>query len=261
MRIATVTISYNQARFLAAAIESVLGQGYPDFDYIVVDAGSTDGSRDIIARYAGRLTAILEPDAGPADGLNRGFARTTAQVFGYINADDMLLPGALATVAGHFADPDVDVICGNGMMIDADGRDIRPIYTSRFALDTLGHGAMTFVQQASFFRAGAFARAGGFNVANRTCWDVELLVDMALAGARVRNVPERLGAFRVHGDSITGSGRLAAQTRRDLAPVIAKALGRAPTQADRALGLLHRNWRRATHPAGVVAGLRQRLAR
>ncbi|HSN21662.1 MAG TPA: glycosyltransferase [Usitatibacter sp.] len=82
-RITMVTISFNQARYLEACIGSVLAQGYPDLEYIVVDAGSTDGSRDIVARYAGRLAAaILEPDAGPADGLNKGFARATGEVFG-----------------------------------------------------------------------------------------------------------------------------------------------------------------------------------
>lgn len=258
-RISIVTISFNQARFLEAAIGSVLDQGYPDLDYIVVDPGSTDGSRDIIARHADRLTAILEPDAGPADGLNRGFARATGEIYGYLNADDRLLPGALAAVARHFARPDIDVICGNGVMIDGEGRLLRPIATSRFSLVAYGHGAMTFVQQANFFRSSVFAGVDGFNAANRTCWDAELLIDMALSGARVVNVPDRLGAFRLYGETITGSGRLAAQMKIDAARLSAKALGRSPRALDGGRRAAHRLWRLATHPAGAVAGLRARF--
>lgn len=260
-RISIVTISFNQARFLEAAIGSVLDQGYPNLDYIVVDPGSTDGSRDIIARYADRLTAVLEPDAGPADGLNRGFARATGEIYGYLNADDMLLPGALAAVAKHFAASEAQVICGNGVMIDGDGALLRPIATSRFSLAALGHGAMTFVQQANFFRSRVFTGVGGFNAANRTCWDAELLIDMAVSGARVVNVPDRLGAFRLYGETITGSGRLAAQMRIDMARLTAKALGRPPRPLDGGRRALHRLWRLATHPAGAVVGLRARLGR
>lgn len=260
-RISIVTISFNQARYLEAAIESVLGQGYDGLEYIVVDPGSSDGSREIIARHAGRLTALLEPDKGPADGLNRGFARATGHIFGYINADDLMLPGALAAVARHFSDPSTGVICGNGIIIDADGRTTRPAYTSRFSLPAFAHGATSFLQQGNFFRADAFRAAGGFNVANRTCWDAELLVDMALTGARVVNVPERLGAFRVYGESITGSGRLAAATARDWARITAKALGRPRQAGDGIRAAAHRVWRLATHPAGTIAGVRARLTR
>src|SRR4051794_19097336 len=74
MRISIVTISFNQAAFLERALESVLRQTHPDVEYIVVDPGSTDGSREIIERYRPRLAAVaLEPDSGPADGMNRGF--------------------------------------------------------------------------------------------------------------------------------------------------------------------------------------------
>ena len=260
-RISIVTISFNQSRFLEAAIESVLGQGYPDLDYIVVDPGSTDGSRDIIARYGDRLTAILEPDQGPADGLNRGFARATGEIFGYINADDLLLPGALATVARHFADPACQVVCGNGTLIDAEGVPLRPIYTSRFSTGAFAHGAMTFVQQANFFRAAAFRKAGGFNVANRTCWDFELLIDLVLAGAPVTNVRDRLGGFRMYGDSISGSGRFAEQTAKDLARLAEKALGRPRRPGDALRAPLHRLWRQVTHPAGTLAGVAARLRR
>ena len=259
-RISIVTISFNQARYLDEAIRSVLDQGYPDLDYIVVDPGSTDASRDIIAGHAGRLTALLDPDKGPADGLNKGFARATGAIFGYINADDRLRPGALAKVAEHFAEnPAADVICGNGIMIDAEGRTLRKIQTSRFSREDFAHGAMTFVQQGNFFRQAAFAAAGGFNAANRTCWDAELLIDMALAGARIVNVPDRLGDFRLYGETITASGKFAAAIRLDVARIRAKALGREPQFRDRWSRASRWVSRRLADPAATLDGLRARL--
>lgn len=260
-RISIVTISFNQARYLGEAIASVLDQGYDNLDYIVVDPGSTDGSRAIIESYGDRLTAVFEPDKGPADGLNRGFARATGDIYGYINADDRLLPGALARVAAHFADPGIDVICGNGVLLDGDGTEVRRIYSSRFSLAAFAHGAMTFVQQANFFTAAAFARAKGFNAANRTCWDAELLVDLALTGSRIVNVPDQLGAFRLYAETITGSGRLAEATRRDFQRISEKALGRPPAASDAVLRPLHRLLRQAQNLPSTVEGIRARLAR
>lgn len=255
-RFSTVTLSFNEA-----AMTSVLEQDYPDIDYIVVDPGSTDGSRDIIERYRPRLAQVLlDPDNGPADGLNKGFAAATGTIFGYINADDLLLPGALATAARHFAErPEIDSICGNGIMIDAAGHKTRNMRTSRFDLGDLGHGAMTFVQQGHFFHRSAFEASGGFNIANRTCWDGELLVDMALAGARFANVHEQLGAFRLYGDTITGSGRLAAAMAVDVARIQAKALGRPPAARDRIVAPLRLFARRLADPASTLDGLRARL--
>lgn len=259
--ISIVTISFNQARFLEAAMESILSQDYPALDHVVVDPGSTDGSRAIIERHVDRLGAVIfEPDRGPADGLNRGFAKARGSIFGYINADDMLLPGALHRIAERFAErPETDVICGNGVLLDERGTVLRPLRTSRFSLRALAHGAMTFVQQGNYFRREAFARAGGFNVDNRTCWDGELLVDMALAGARVRNVPDRLGGFRLYGETISGSGRMVEQARRDRARMAAKVLGRPPVPLDRVRRVVYRAHRLATNPAGAVEGLAARL--
>ena len=85
MIISIVTLSYNQAEFLERAIRSVVEQDYADIEYIVVDPGSTDGSREIIERYRDRIsTVILDPDDGPADGLNKGFAAATGDIFAYI---------------------------------------------------------------------------------------------------------------------------------------------------------------------------------
>lgn len=259
-RISIVTLSFNQGRFLAEAIDSILGQNYPNLDYIVVDPGSTDDSRTIIARYAGRLTALLDPDKGPADGLNKGFAAATGEIFGYINADDMLLPGALETVARYFVDdPKLDAILGNGLMIDTEGRTKRRLRTGRYSLKAFAHRAMTYCQQGHFFRREAFAAAGGFNLANRTCWDAELLVDMGLAGARVRNVPERLGAFRLYGDTITGSGRFAEQWAKDIDRIVLKALGRPFGSLDRITGQVLRLQRRLADPVTAIEGARARL--
>jgi glycosyltransferase involved in cell wall biosynthesis len=259
-RISIVTLSFNQGRFLDTAIRSILDQGYPNLDYVVVDPGSRDDSRTIIARHAGRLTALLDPDKGPADGLNNGFAAATGDIFGYINADDLLLPGALATIARHFEDPAVDAILGNGILIDAAGQTRRKMKSSRPSRGDIGHGVMTFVQQGHWFRRSAFDAAGGFNIANRTCWDGELLVDMVLAGARFRNVPEQLGGFRLYGETITGSGRLAEAMALDIARVRAKALGRPPAAADRIVGPLRLLARRLADPAATLEGLRARLA-
>lgn len=94
-----VTISFNQAIYLEKCITSVLGQTGASFEYIVVDPGSTDGSREIISRYAGEIdTILLEPDNGPADGLNNGFQAATGRYLITINADDFLLPFALEKI-------------------------------------------------------------------------------------------------------------------------------------------------------------------
>jgi hypothetical protein len=118
---------------------------------------------------------------------------------------------------------------------------------------------MTFVQQGNFFRREIYEKAGGFNVANRTCWDAELLVDMALAGARVINVGDRLGSFRLYGETITGSGRYAEQMKRDTDRIKAKALGREPNRADMLLRPLSLLARRLGNPAATLDGVAARL--
>jgi glycosyltransferase involved in cell wall biosynthesis len=100
MRISIVTLSYNQRAFLQDAIDSILQQGYPDLEFIVVDPGSTDGSRELFRSYGEQIShVIFEPDRGAADGLNKGFGLASGEVFGFLNADDFLLPGALHRVA------------------------------------------------------------------------------------------------------------------------------------------------------------------
>lgn len=217
--ISIVTISYNQSRYLEECIRSVLGQDYPRTEYIVVDPGSTDGSREIIQRFKDRISrVILDPDKGPADGLNKGFEHATGAILGYINADDRYAPGALRYVADFFAShPETDVLCGANRVIDRHGRpSVRKRTSDDFDLTRYAAGICTINQQATFFRRSAFQRAGGFNRANRIAWDGELLVDMALAGCKFTSVRKILGDFRVYGESITGSGKYRHQQLEDL---------------------------------------------
>lgn len=212
--ISIVTISFNQAKYLEECICSVLDQDYPNIDYIVVDPGSTDGSRNIIERYQDRLGAVVfEPDRGPADGLNNGFRHAKGQIFGYINADDRLAPGALRIVGEYLAAHDkVDVLCGAIRIVDEQGHASNRRRTADlFDPVKYAAGICTVGQQGTFFRENVFHKAGGFNPANRITWDGELLVDMALADARYATINKVLGDFRIYPGSITGSQRFRTQ--------------------------------------------------
>lgn len=130
-RVSIVTISFNQAQFVERAILSVLEQDYPHIEYIVVDPGSTDGSREIIDKYRDRIARIIfESDDGPADDLNKGFAKASGEIYGFLNSE------------------------------------------------------------------------------NRSNWDGELFIDMAICGNRFSKVDEFWSAFRLHEQSITASKRL-----------------------------------------------------
>jgi glycosyltransferase involved in cell wall biosynthesis len=126
MRISIVTPSYNSARFIERTLQSVLGQsGAFDLEYIVIDGGSDDGTVDILRRYANRLTWISEQDGGQSDAINKGLRLTSGDVLSWINADDLLLPGALDAVARHFTATESVWSFGRCDIIDEEDRTIR----------------------------------------------------------------------------------------------------------------------------------------
>lgn len=260
MKISVVTLSFNQGRFLETAIRSVVEQRGVDLDYILVDPGSTDDSRDIIDRYRQKISnVVLERDDGPADGLNRGFERATGDIFGFLNADDVLWPGMLAQVAQAFHDhPEADIISGHGHLIDAEGRPIRRMYSDRFSIWGYLYGGVVLLQQSTFFRARAFEVASGFNTGNRTCWDGELWLDMALAGKRFYRVNRFWSGFRVYDSSITGSIANNSEHRaaydRDRRRMFLKARGRLPGGLrDKGQRLVARAVKWGTNPVALSA--------
>jgi len=225
MRTGIVTVSFNQARFLQDAIDSVRTASPSDLSYVIVDPGSLDGSREIIERNRARFAnVILEPDDGAADGLNKGFAKCEADIFGYINSDDRFAPGALDFVAGYFErNPDIDLLLGAIRIIDAEGKvKRRGRAPDRMDVRRYVCGACFVWQQATFFRRSLFEKTG-FNPANRACWDTELVLDMVLARAKIGYTDTILGDFRIHDESLTGSGQQAEREKPELLRLREKA--------------------------------------
>ncbi len=209
--IGIVTISYNQAAYLRDCIESIVPQLVQGDHYVIVDPGSTDNSRCIIGDYikAGvEVSALLECDRGPSDGLNKGFHFNNSDVLGYINSDDFILPGCLSFVRNYFdSNPDVDVLIGGIKIADSKGAfSVRKRFAELPDLEKFLTSGFLYYQQGTFIRKSAFLKTSGFVLSNKTCWDFELIIDLLLSGAIIRVVSEPLAAFRIHGDSITGKG-------------------------------------------------------
>jgi glycosyltransferase involved in cell wall biosynthesis len=255
LTLSVITPSFNQGRFLERALRSVIAQrDRVDLEYIVVDPGSTDGSRDIIAAHsAGIDRVLLEPDRGPADGLNKGFAVSSGEVLGYLNADDLLLTGALRQVVDEFAArPGSDVLYGHGLLIDENDTTLRRCWSDRYSLRMAARGLSFIMQPSTFFRRDAFARTGGFNVGNRIAWDAELLLDLALAGASIERVEHLWSAFRIHAEGITGSGAHLGAHAAYLRRAFDRVHGREPGRIDAIAGLPLRLLKHALHPRAAI---------
>jgi glycosyltransferase involved in cell wall biosynthesis len=213
MKITIVTLSFNQGNFLESAINSILSQDHNLLEYIVVDPGSCDDSRKIIRRYDSKISRlILQPDMGPADGLANAFKFATGDIFGFLNADDVLADGALSKISKFFkSHSDVDVLSGNSLIVDSCGIPYRKVISDRFILSAAEVGESILIQPSTFFKASLFSRSGGFNVHNKCDWDAELFLNMGLHGAIFSRIPVVLSSYRIHEGSITGSGALKSQ--------------------------------------------------
>jgi glycosyltransferase involved in cell wall biosynthesis len=203
LRISIVTPSFNQGKFIERTIRSVLGQNYPALEYIVMDGGSTDGTIERVAPYRDLLAHFeTGPDGGQSAAIANGFQRATGEIMAYLNSDDVLLPGALHSVANFFeSHPDVDVVYSHRCIIDVNDR-------------VLGHWILPphsnylmerwdFIpQETCFWRRRMFERAGNLDPDFRFAMDYDLFVRYMRSG-RFRRVNSFLAAFRVHADAKT----------------------------------------------------------
>jgi GT2 family glycosyltransferase len=217
-RISVVTVSFNQCNFLRECLDSVLGQNYSNLEYIVIDGGSTDGSREILESYRHRLShLVIEPDRGQSHALNKGFQLATGDVVTWLCSDDRLEPGALETVAHVRSIQACDIVAGGCRVIDAAGQT-RLIHYSGFprgSLSPLSFGDLAsftstwqkglyFYQPELFFTRDLWNRAG-FHVKEHLHYamDYELFLRFALSGARLFAVDQILACSRQHEDQKT----------------------------------------------------------
>jgi GT2 family glycosyltransferase len=164
-RISIVTPSFNQGPFIEETIRSVLLQGYPNLEYLVIDGGSTDGSVEIIRQYERWLSYwVSERDGGQTDAINKGIDRATGEVFNWVNSDDHLQPGALAEVGRLWSESDPDLLIGRGLVVDSLNRATlhdwcpRP---PRSLLDFIRPNAVVMCQPATFVSLPLLSRIGG----------------------------------------------------------------------------------------------------
>lgn len=199
-----VTPSFNQAPFLPATIESVLGQDYPAIEYIVIDGGSTDESVAIITRYADRLAAWrTEPDSGQTEAINKGFALAHGEILAWLNSDDVYRPGAVRQAVAYLqAHPDVGMVYGDADYIDEEGRDIGRFPAAATDYRRLRRGYVHIPQQSAFFHARLWRMLGPLDPSFYFAMDYDLWVRIASVSP-IRYTGRRWAGFRLHGTGKT----------------------------------------------------------
>src|SRR5512141_1766994 len=199
--VSIVTPSYNQAAYLEQTIRSVLDQGYPELEYIVVDGGSTDGSVDIIKRYANRLAWWMsEKDSGQAEAINKGMKRARGEIVAWINSDDTYMPGAIEAAVRAFASrPQAVMVYGNMLAVDERGAAINLLRYRQLSLDDL----LCFQiigQPAVFMRRSAFETAGGLEPSFHFMLDHQLWIKIAQQG-KIFHMDQVWAAARYHAEA------------------------------------------------------------
>jgi glycosyltransferase involved in cell wall biosynthesis len=204
--ISIVTPSFGYGHFIEWTIRSVLMQGYPKLELIVMDGGSRDATPDVIRKYRSHLKyAESKEDKGQADAVVRGFKHSTGEIMAYLNSDDMLAPGALEFVAQYFQDhPEVDMVYSHRVIVDDDNQ-----VTGHWILPQHSDWYMQrwdyIPQETCFWRRSIYEKVGGIDDTYRFALDFDLFVRYMHAGACIRRVDRFLGAFRVHEVSKTSS--------------------------------------------------------
>jgi glycosyltransferase involved in cell wall biosynthesis len=204
-RISIITPSLNQAGFIEQTILSVLGQDYPNLEYIVIDGGSTDGSVDIIRKYEGRIAYwVSESDRGQAHAINKGLRRATGSIIAWLNSDDYYLEGTLAGVADSFSrHPDADLLHGRCRVVDQYGTKIGERVGSITQYDEIldlwdvWWKKRNFVQPEVFWTKRITDRIGPLCEELSWVMDYEYWLRMFRANCSVCFIDSELAAFRM----------------------------------------------------------------
>lgn len=198
-KISVITPSYNQAEFLERTICSVLDQNYPNLEYIVIDGGSTDGSVDIIRRYADRISYwVSEPDSGQSNAINKGLKMATGEWVGWQNSDDIYYPGAFDDLSrAASVQSNVDLVIGNINLIDQYDGVLRDIHYVKPSYGALLAEGMVLTNQAAFWRRGVHQEIGWLNESLHYSFDYEWFLRLT-ENRKGTSVNKIWGGYRLH---------------------------------------------------------------
>lgn len=207
LKISVITPSFNQSKYLPIAIESVLHQTDERYEYFICDGGSTDSSMSIMQRYEDRIQWISEADSGPAEAINKGFARASGGILYWLNADDILFANAFAKAIETFeVYPDVGVIYGDAKYIDESGKILGAYPTEAWNWQRMQQTCI-ISQPAAFFRRAVFEEYGPLNT-NTRIMDYDFWLRLGLNGINFIHVPEIFAGMRRHEQAFSVSQRL-----------------------------------------------------
>ena len=199
--VSIVTPSFNQARYLEATIQSVLSQDYPRIEYLVVDGASTDGSVEIIKKYANKLSWwTSEKDSGQAEAINKGLARAKGEILAWLNSDDYYLLNTISAAVKTFEEnPDAVMIYADMLAVDEHGQTINVLKYKQLSLEDLL--CFQIIGQPSvFFRRQVYQKTGGLDPTFHFLLDHHLWIQIAQQG-KILHVPQTWSAARYHAEA------------------------------------------------------------
>lgn len=206
-KISVIMPSFNQVEYIERSILSVLNQGYPNLEFIIIDGGSKDGTLDIIRKYESKLAYWHSaPDKGQSDALNQGFSKATGDIFGWLNSDDLYLPGAFDEVIREFEHhPMSSVIFGDYWSIDRKDNFVCLNYAFDFSINHFVYEGFHLNSQAMFWRREAHRRFGQFDIDLQRTMDYDLILRLGMReGERAFvRISRSFACFRRHGEQKT----------------------------------------------------------
>ncbi len=206
-KISVITASYNQGQFLERTILSVINQGYPNLEFIIIDGGSTDNSLEIIKKYENHLYYwVSEKDNGQADAINKGFKIATGDLLCFQNSDDIFYKNSFKLVSEFYKKhPEFDVYFGDILMIDAYDKVLEILKTDNFDIKAQILEGMQVFNQSSYFKKNLGEKLGYIDGNLKFVIDYESVLRWAYNGASFAKVTDLMGAFRKHEDAKTSN--------------------------------------------------------